>query len=239
MSAAFGLSDDSPVYVISVAAQLAGMHPQTLRYYDKLGLVSPSRTRGQGRRYSLRDVLALREVQRLSQEDGVNLSGIKRILELDQELRQHQQRLADVSAELALLRVELESTRSVAARLAGLLRGRTGGTQLVPVHKPGRGGCCGARRRRGRSAGHCPPRPGGGPRNRPGRTRANCPPRPANRRAPIRIIRNENHLTRRGSRKQPWTTSSPERAKGPCLTRSGGLPLTVTRTWSRCTCWPR
>jgi MerR family transcriptional regulator/heat shock protein HspR len=135
MSSPFGLSDDSPVYVISVAAQLAGMHPQTLRYYDKLGLVSPSRTRGQGRRYSLRDVLALREVQRLSQEDGVNLSGIKRILELDQELRQHQQRLADVSAELALLRIELESTRSVAARLAGLLRGRTGGgNQLVPVH---------------------------------------------------------------------------------------------------------
>src|ERR1035438_3113138 len=137
MSSPFGLSDDSPVYVISVAAQLAGMHPQTLRYYDKLGLVSPSRTRGQGRRYSLRDVLALREVQRLSQEDGVNLSGIKRILELDQELRQHQQRLADVSAELALLRIELESTRSVAARLAGLLRGRPGGgNQLVPVHNP-------------------------------------------------------------------------------------------------------
>ncbi|HEY5354245.1 MAG TPA: helix-turn-helix transcriptional regulator [Streptosporangiaceae bacterium] len=140
MSSPFGLSDDSPVYVISAAAQLAGMHPQTLRYYDKLGLVSPSRTRGQGRRYSLRDVLALREVQRLSQEDGVNLSGIKRILELDQELRQHQQRLVDVSAELALLRIELESTRSVAARLAGLLRGRTGGgNQLVPVHNPAEG----------------------------------------------------------------------------------------------------
>ena len=106
MSSAFGLSDDSPVYVISVAAQLAGLHPQTLRHYDQLGLVSPSRTRGQGRRYSLRDVLALREVQRLSQQEGVNLSGIKHILELEGELRQHQQRLTDVSAELAQLRVE-------------------------------------------------------------------------------------------------------------------------------------
>jgi MerR family transcriptional regulator, heat shock protein HspR len=137
MSSSFGLSDDSPVYVISVAAQLAGLHPQTLRTWDRLGLVSPSRSSGQGRRYSLRDVLALREVQRLSQEEGVSLSGIKRILELDQELRRHQQRLADMSAELAQLRVELESTRSVAARLAGLLRARAGGAQLVPLHDPG------------------------------------------------------------------------------------------------------
>ncbi len=143
MSSPFGLSDDSPVYVISVAAQLAGLHPQTLRTWDRLGLVSPSRSSGQGRRYSLRDVLALREVQRLSQQEGVNLSGIKRILELDQELRRHQQRLADVSAELAQLRVELESTRSVAARLAGLLRARTGGAQLVPVHDPGTGAAAG------------------------------------------------------------------------------------------------
>ena len=137
MSSPFGLSDDSPVYVISVAAQLAGLHPQTLRTWDRLGLVSPSRSAGQGRRYSLRDVLALREVQRLSQQEGVNLSGIKHILELEGELRRHQQRVADVSAELAQLRIELESTRSVAARLAGLLRARTGGTQLAPVHDPG------------------------------------------------------------------------------------------------------
>ena len=79
----FELSDDTPVYVISVAAQLSGLHPQTLRAYDRLGLVSPGRAAGRGRRYSLRDVLVLREVQRLSQEDGVNLSGIKRILELE------------------------------------------------------------------------------------------------------------------------------------------------------------
>ncbi len=138
MSSPFGVGDDTPVYVISVAAQLAGMHPQTLRTYDKLGLVSPGRSTGRGRRYSLRDVLALREVQRLSQEEGVNLSGIKRILELDQELRRHRQHLAEVTAELTQLRTELESTRAVAARLAGLLRSRPGGAQLVPVHGTGR-----------------------------------------------------------------------------------------------------
>ena len=78
--------EDAHVFVISVAAQLAGMHPQTLRQYDRLGLVSPSRARGRGRRYSLRDVVTLREVQRLSQEDGINLAGIKRILALESEV---------------------------------------------------------------------------------------------------------------------------------------------------------
>ncbi|WP_454050187.1 heat shock protein transcriptional repressor HspR [Cellulomonas sp. Marseille-Q8402] len=79
-------SDDAQLYVISVAAELAGMHPQTLRQYDRLGLVQPGRTRGRGRRYSLRDIATLREVQRLSQEEGVNLAGIKRILELESEV---------------------------------------------------------------------------------------------------------------------------------------------------------
>jgi MerR family transcriptional regulator, heat shock protein HspR len=140
MSASFNPGDDAPVYIISVAAQLAGLHPQTLRTYDRMGLVSPGQPAGQGRqrRYSLRDVLALREVQRLSQEDGVNLSGIKRILELDRELRRHQQHLAEMTAEMTQLRMELESTRAVAARLAGLLRSRSGGGQLVPVHGTGR-----------------------------------------------------------------------------------------------------
>lgn len=80
------MSDDAKVYVISVAAELAGMHPQTLRQYDRLGLVSPGRTSGRGRRYSLRDIATLREVQRLSQDEGVNLAGIKRILELEAEV---------------------------------------------------------------------------------------------------------------------------------------------------------
>ena len=77
----FDLSDDTPVYVISVAAQLSGLHPQTLRQYDRLGLVSPGRTAGRGRLYSTRDIVLLREVQRLSQEEGINLAGIKRILD--------------------------------------------------------------------------------------------------------------------------------------------------------------
>lgn len=81
-------SDDAPVYVISVAAELAGMHPQTLRQYDRLGIVSPGRARGRGRRYSARDIANLREVQRLSQDEGVNLAGIKRILALEDEVDQ-------------------------------------------------------------------------------------------------------------------------------------------------------
>jgi MerR family transcriptional regulator/heat shock protein HspR len=129
----FEVADDSPVYVISVAAELSGLHPQTLRAYDRLGLVSPGRSSGRGRRYSLRDVLMLREVQRLSQQDGVNLSGIKQILELGAELDQARRLLADMTAEIAQLRAELESTRAVAARLAGLLRNRATGAQLVPV----------------------------------------------------------------------------------------------------------
>ena len=79
-------AEDAKVYVISVAAELAGMHPQTLRQYDRLGLVTPSRASGRGRRYSLRDIATLREVQRLSQDEGVNLAGIKRILELEAEV---------------------------------------------------------------------------------------------------------------------------------------------------------
>jgi MerR family transcriptional regulator, heat shock protein HspR len=79
--------EDTPLFVISVAAQMAGMHPQTLRQYDRLGLVSPTRTRGRGRRYSARDVAILREIQRLSQDEGINLAGIKRILDLAEENR--------------------------------------------------------------------------------------------------------------------------------------------------------
>src|SRR5450755_4500440 len=137
MTSQFELSDDTPVYVISVAAQLSGLHPQTLRAYDRLGLVSPGRTPGRGRRYSLRDILILREVQRLSQEEGVNLSGIKRILELESAEQRSRLLLAEMHAEISQLRTELESTRAVAARLAGLLRSRGGRGALVPIHGPG------------------------------------------------------------------------------------------------------
>ena len=137
MSNPYELSDDMPVYVISVAAQLSDMHPQTLRAYDRLGLVSPGRSQGRGRRYSMRDILALREIQRLSQEEGVNLSGIKLILDQQRELEQARRLIAELHAEVAQLRVELESTRAVAARLAELRRSgndtRSGREGLVPV----------------------------------------------------------------------------------------------------------
>jgi MerR family transcriptional regulator/heat shock protein HspR len=87
--------DDTPVYVISVAATLAGLHPQTLRQYDRLGLVSPNRTGGRNRLYSMRDIARLREVQRLA-SDGVNLSGIMRILDLKEQLESLRRRLADL-----------------------------------------------------------------------------------------------------------------------------------------------
>jgi MerR family transcriptional regulator, heat shock protein HspR len=95
------------VYVISVAAELAGMHPQTLRQYDRLGLVSPSRASGRGRRYSLRDIATLREVQRLSQDEGVNLAGIKRIIELESHVDALRARAADLARELEHAHAEL------------------------------------------------------------------------------------------------------------------------------------
>src|SRR5882672_1338812 len=88
------------VYVISVAAELSGLHPQTLRQYDRLGLVSPGRTSGRGRRYSAHDILRLREVARLSQEEGVNLAGIKRILDLERTADALRDRVAQLEAEL-------------------------------------------------------------------------------------------------------------------------------------------
>ncbi|MBS2079497.1 MerR family transcriptional regulator, partial [Mycobacterium tuberculosis] len=90
--------------MISVAAELAGMHAQTLRTYDRLGLVSPRRTSGGGRRYSEHDVDLLREVQRLSQDEGVNLAGIKRIIELTNQVEALQARIKELNEELAQLR---------------------------------------------------------------------------------------------------------------------------------------
>ena len=94
-------SDDEAVYVISIASQLSGMHPQTLRQYDKLGLVSPGRASGRGRRYSLRDIASLRNIQRLV-GDGINLAGIKRIMELESAV-------ASMAIEMAKLRTEVDA----------------------------------------------------------------------------------------------------------------------------------
>jgi MerR family transcriptional regulator/heat shock protein HspR len=115
-------AESAAVFVISVAAELAGMHPQTLRQYDRLGLVSPHRTAGRGRRYSPRDIEQLREVQRLSQEEGVNLAGIKRILELENEVHELRTRLAELEADRrrsSQVQSRLTSRRLFAAGPAG------------------------------------------------------------------------------------------------------------------------
>ncbi|PJE96797.1 heat-shock protein HspR [Streptomyces carminius] len=96
----YELTDESPVYVISVAAQLSGLHPQTLRQYDRLGLVSPDRTAGRGRRYSARDIQLLRQVQRLSQDEGINLAGIKRIIELENQVAALQSKVVELQQAL-------------------------------------------------------------------------------------------------------------------------------------------
>jgi MerR family transcriptional regulator, heat shock protein HspR len=101
MTAANGAGDQAQTFLISVAAELAGMHAQTLRTYDRLGLVSPERSAGGGRRYSARDVVLLREIQRLSQDEGVNLAGIKRIIELTNQVEALQTRLAELADELS------------------------------------------------------------------------------------------------------------------------------------------
>ncbi len=97
-------NDDARTFLISVAAELAGMHAQTLRTYDRLGLVSPRRSSGGGRRYSQHDVDLLREVQRLSQDEGVNLAGIKRIIELTNQVDALRARLVELAGELDELR---------------------------------------------------------------------------------------------------------------------------------------
>lgn len=113
--AAYELTEHTAVYVISVAAELSGLHPQTLRQYDRLGLVSPDRTAGRGRRYSSRDIEQLREVQRLSQEEGINLAGIKRIIELENQVAALQARIAELqdAAETAAAAVHASYRRDL------------------------------------------------------------------------------------------------------------------------------
>lgn len=91
---------ETPVFAIAVAAELAGMHPQTLRQYDRLGLVSPTRTAGQSRRYSMRDVVQLREIAALSAQ-GLNLEGIRRILELENQVSELSARVRELEHALA------------------------------------------------------------------------------------------------------------------------------------------
>lgn len=130
----------APVYVISVAAELAEMHPQTLRQYDRLGLVSPSRAPGRSRRYSQHDVDMLREIQRLSQA-GVSLEGIKRIMQLENQVAALQSKVKELTEQLAL---RGDAARVFAAGVAGdvvsLSRGQRpqARSQAVVVWRPHR-----------------------------------------------------------------------------------------------------
>lgn len=121
---------ETATFLISVAAELAGMHAQTLRTYDRLGLVSPQRSAGGGRRYSERDVELLREIQRLSQDEGVNLAGIKRIIELSNQVGALQSRISELVAEVA-------EARNRPRRDLALVPKRSA---ALVVWKPARGG---------------------------------------------------------------------------------------------------
>ncbi|BBY18079.1 heat shock protein transcriptional repressor HspR [Mycolicibacterium litorale] len=112
---------EARTFLISVAAELAGMHAQTLRTYDRLGLVSPQRSSGGGRRYSERDVDLLREVQRLSQDEGVNLAGIKRIIELTNQVEALQSRVSELVREVEELRANQRRDLAVPAKSTALV----------------------------------------------------------------------------------------------------------------------
>jgi MerR family transcriptional regulator/heat shock protein HspR len=127
-----GADQDTPVFVISVAAQLAGLHAQTLRTYDRLGLVSPGRSAGGGRRYSVRDIALLQEVQRLSQDHGVNLAGIKRIIDLENQVDALRSRLAELAAELDEARAGLAQAHALAEQAAAAVHASYR-RDLVPI----------------------------------------------------------------------------------------------------------
>jgi MerR family transcriptional regulator/heat shock protein HspR len=108
---------EAKVFVISVAAELSGLHPQTLRTYDRLGLVQPARTGGGGRRYSIRDIEILRQVARLSAE-GLGLEGVKRVLELEHQVYALRERVGELQAELAAAHHLMNTTQNLPARIA-------------------------------------------------------------------------------------------------------------------------
>ena len=109
------MDDQRALYVISVAAELAGVHPQTLRIYERKGLLAPARTSGRSRRYSDDDIALLRRIQELTNE-GVSLAGVQRILELEDELAQARTRMAALEARLDALQQEMERRVEAAHR---------------------------------------------------------------------------------------------------------------------------
>jgi MerR family transcriptional regulator, heat shock protein HspR len=126
------IDETTPLFVISVAAELSGMHPQTLRQYDRMGLVSPTRTQGKSRRYTVQDVAKLREIQRLSTE-GVSLEGIRRVMNLVDENAELKHRVRDLERELANQVMSQPGNRVFAAGEQGVIR-------LNPGQRPERSG---------------------------------------------------------------------------------------------------
>ena len=129
-----GVDEDTPVFVISVAAELAGLHAQTLRSYDRLGLVIPGRSAGGGRRYSARDIALLREVQRLSHDHGVNLAGIKRIIDLENQVEQLRARITELTEQLAQAHTQLAAAQNAAEQAAAVVHASYR-RDLVPVRR--------------------------------------------------------------------------------------------------------
>jgi len=119
-----GGEDERAVYVISVAAELAGVHPQTLRIYERKGLVRPQRTQGNSRRYSDRDIRTLRRIQDLTQERGINLAGVKAIIELQAQMDALRRRAEELEA-------QLRSSRRAAQKAQA--RRESGRSAIVPA----------------------------------------------------------------------------------------------------------
>jgi MerR family transcriptional regulator, heat shock protein HspR len=119
---------DRPVYVISVAAELAGLHPQTLRNYDRIGLVSPGRAGGGGRRYSPRDIALLQEIQELTAA-GIGMAGVRRILELENQVTALHQRVAELMDELGA------AHRAIADAMTPNLPEVRRPATLIPYHR--------------------------------------------------------------------------------------------------------
>lgn len=131
---------DAPIFVISVAAKLSGMHPQTLRSYDRLGLVQPKRTSGRGRRYSPRDVARLRLIQTLSKEEGVNLEGIRRILSMEEELESLRGQVSELTEMLHQAQRLAHGPRIFAADGSGSVRMTHAQRRSTPRGSAPRGG---------------------------------------------------------------------------------------------------
>jgi len=124
------LDERTPIFAIAMAAELAGMHPQTLRQYDRIGLVSPDRTAGRSRRYSMRDVVQLREIARLSAE-GLNLEGIRRIIDLENQVAALSGRVRELEAALADELLNRPGRRVFAARESGDVISLRAGTRAT------------------------------------------------------------------------------------------------------------